>query len=167
MAVSTNKLVAEPRYHSPDSLVWLLGNANEVMVVVEEVETIVLVDTGSHISTLTERFCTDMGLRILPLGDLIWGVLYLKGIRHIWIPYKEYVEVSLTIPDLPQYNEDMLLLVIADHKYGERVPVQIGTQVIDHLVATMTEKELQQTGETSKTGTPQHCNFQKECHEEP
>ena len=44
----------------------------------------------------------------------------------------------------------MLCLVILDHKYGERVPVQIGTQVTDHLVATMTKKELQQATETWK-----------------
>ena len=44
----------------------------------------------------------------------------------------------------------MLFLVIPDHKYGERVPVQIGTQVIDHLVVTMTKKEFQQAGDTLK-----------------
>ena len=59
-------------------------------------------------------------------------------------------ESNLTIPDLPQYNEDMLFLVILEHKYAERVPVQIGTLVIDLLDATMTEKELQQAGDTWK-----------------
>ena len=44
----------------------------------------------------------------------------------------------------------MLFLVIADHKFGGRVPVQIDTQVIDHLVVTMTEEELQQAGDTWK-----------------
>ena len=63
----------------------------------------------------------------------------------ITIPYKGYVKASLTIPGLPQFNEDMFILVILDHKYGERVPAQIGTQVIDHLVVTITEEELQHT----------------------
>ena len=44
----------------------------------------------------------------------------------------------------------MLFLVILDHKYVERVPVQIGIEVKGHLVVTMTEKELQQAGETWK-----------------
>ena len=35
------------------------------------------------------------------------------------IPYKGYIEAKLTIPDLPQYNEDVLFLVVLDHKYGE------------------------------------------------
>ena len=59
------------------------------------------------------------------------------------IPYKGGVEANLTIADLPYCNEDVLLLVVVNHKYGDRVPVQIGTLVIDQLVATMTEKELQ------------------------
>ena len=41
-------------------------------------------------------------------------------------------------------------LAISNNKYGERVPVQIGTQVINHLVVTMKEMELQQAEETWK-----------------
>ena len=44
----------------------------------------------------------------------------------------------------------MLFLVILDHKYGDNLPVQMGTQVIDLLVATVTQKELEQAGETRK-----------------
>ena len=44
----------------------------------------------------------------------------------------------------------MLFSVISDHKYGERVPVQIGNQVIDHLVTTVHKKELQQAGKSWK-----------------
>ena len=44
----------------------------------------------------------------------------------------------------------MTFLVITDHKYREGVPVQIGTQVIDHLAVIMTKKDLQQAGETWK-----------------
>ena len=44
----------------------------------------------------------------------------------------------------------MLFLVVLDNKYGEKVTVQIGTKVIDHLVVIITKKELQQAGETWK-----------------
>ena len=44
----------------------------------------------------------------------------------------------------------MIFLIVANHKYGERVPVQIGTQVIDQLVRTMTKKEFQKAGEIGK-----------------
>ena len=74
-----------------------------------------LVDTGSQVSTLTEGFCLEFGLRILPLR----GCLHLKGTGGILIPYKGYVEANLIIPGLPQYNEHLLFLVVSDHKYGE------------------------------------------------
>ena len=140
--------MAESGYYGPDPLVCLLGHVQEIRLVVEGVETTVLVDTGSQISALTEGFCTEKGLKILPLRNLLRGILCLEGRRGISIPYKGYVEANLIIPDLPHYNEDVLFLVIANHKYGDGVPVQLGTQVIDQLVATMTEKKLQKVGET-------------------
>ena len=72
-----------------------------------------------------------------------------RGWGH-FATYKEYIKASLDIQGLPWYNENMLFVVIFYHKYGETVPVQIGTKVIDHLVETMTEKELQQAGDTRK-----------------
>ena len=67
-----------------------------------------LVDTGSQISTLTEGFCNERGLRILPLRNLMERVLHLEGTGGITIPYKGYVEANLTILNLPQYNKDVL-----------------------------------------------------------
>ena len=78
------------------------------------------------------------------------GFVASQGDGGIPIPYKGYIEAILPIPDFTQYNEDVIFLVIPDHKYWERVPVQIGTQVIDHLVVTMTKKELQQAEDTWK-----------------
>ena len=71
--------MAESEYHNPDPLVWLLGSTNQAVGVVEGVEKMALVDTGSQISALSEGFYTEMGLRILQLRDLIGGVLCLKG----------------------------------------------------------------------------------------
>ena len=81
MPVITGKLATESRYHSPDPLVHLLGCANGSRVVVEGVEIIVLVDTGSQISALTKGFHTEMGLRILPLRNLMRNVLHLGGME--------------------------------------------------------------------------------------
>ena len=85
-----------------------------------------LADTGSQISALTEEFCLERGLKILPLKNLMKGMLHLEGSGDIAILYKGYVKANLTIPDLPHYNEDKLFLVVTNHKYGDRTPVQIG-----------------------------------------
>ena len=62
--------------------------------------------------------------------------------------YQGYVEANVTILDLPHYQEDVLFLVVANHKYGDAGPVQIGTQVIDQLVFNVTENEVCKAGET-------------------
>ena len=46
-----------------------------------------LVDTGPQISALTEGFCTEMGLKILPLRNLIRGLCHLKGTGGFLILY--------------------------------------------------------------------------------
>ena len=90
-----------------------------------------------------------MRLKILPLRKLIGVWCILRGLE-CFNTTQRICGGYLTIPDLPQYNEDVLFLVVSNHKYGERVLVQIGSQVIEYLVVTITEKELQQAGETWK-----------------
>ena len=75
MLVTTDKLAAEPGYHNHSSLVWLYCHSNEATVVVERVKMMMLVDTGSQVTTLIEGFSLEFGLKILPLG----GLLHLKG----------------------------------------------------------------------------------------
>ena len=60
-----------------------------------------LVYTGLQIYTLTEGFCNERGLKILPLRNLVEGVLHLKETGNITIAYQGYVEANLTIPDFP------------------------------------------------------------------
>ena len=59
MPVNTGKLATESGNYSPKLLVFLLGCANEMRVVIEGMEMTALVDTGSHISALTEEFCLE------------------------------------------------------------------------------------------------------------
>ena len=99
--VNTSKLAAESGYHNADPSVCLLGCANDTKVVVEGVEMMALVETGSQISALTEGFCTEMQLKIFPMRNLIRGWLCLKRMGGILIPCKGYVEANVTIPDLP------------------------------------------------------------------
>ena len=108
MLVNTSKLVTEFGNYSPELLVCILGCANETRVVVEGVGMMALVDTGSQISALTEGFCAERELKILPLRNLLSNELHLKGWEGISIWYTGYVKASVTIPDLLQYNEEVL-----------------------------------------------------------
>ena len=92
-----NKLAVEPRYHNPSPLVWLSGHANKATVVVEGVETMALVDTGSQISALTKGFCLEYGLRILPWGVhcISKGQGYHDTVQGICRGYPHYTRFTL------------------------------------------------------------------------
>ena len=95
--VITDKPAAEPGYHNPSTLVWLIGYSNEAMAVVERAKMMELVDAGSQVSTLTKGLFLESGLKDSSSEDL----LCLEGTWGISIPYKGYSDDNLIIPGLP------------------------------------------------------------------
>ena len=69
------------------------------------------------------------------------SLLDIEGGGGIAIPYIGYVEVNLQIPEIKNYNEDALLMVMNDSKYGHKVPFAIGTTHIHAALKVMTEEE--------------------------
>ena len=55
---------AKSRYYNPDPLLRLIGEANETKIKLDGAEVKALVDSGSQISTVTERFAKLMGWKI-------------------------------------------------------------------------------------------------------
>ena len=76
--------------------------------------------------------------RSTPLDRL----LELEGTRGSAIPYCGYVEVNLQILGTRGYNEDVLLLVILTKTYSEKVPVMVGSKIIDRAMGMITKGEL-------------------------
>ena len=79
-----------------------------------------------------------LALEVHPLGRL----LALERTGGSVIPYLGYVEVYLEIPGIKSYNEDILLLVISTTTYSEKVPVMVGSKIIDWVMAMMTKGDL-------------------------
>ena len=44
--------------------------------------------------------------------------------------YMEYAEIYSWIPQIMRFNEDVLMLVLADNRYGQRVFIQVGTNAL-------------------------------------
>ena len=59
------------------------------------------------------------------------------------VPYLGYVEARLAFPEIKDFDEDCLFLVMSDHTYGDRVPVTIGTLHIDMMLDKATREELE------------------------
>ena len=57
-------------------------------------------------------------------------------------PYYGYVECHLQLPQIKKFDVDVLMLIIDDSTYSQRVPVQIGTLHIDMALDLATESEM-------------------------
>ena len=138
------------QFLNPDPVVQLVGCANEAPVVMDGCEVTALVDSGAQVSTISARLCEELDLEIQPLGRL----LELEGTGGAAIPYLRFVEVNLQIPGVRRYNEDVLLLAIPTTTYSERVPVMVGSKIIDKTLSCMTVGEL-----AKATATWQQAHF--------
>ena len=120
-------------------MVRLIGQANETQVKIENQKFTALIDSGAQISQLTESLVKALGLKMKQLKEL----LPLDGAGGIDVPYLGYVEARLAFPEIRNFDEDCLFLVMSDHTYGDRVPVTIGTLHIDMMLDKATHEELE------------------------
>ena len=97
-----------------------------------------LVDSGAQVSNISTQLREKLGLEIQPLGQL----LELEGTEGAAIPYLGFVEVNLQNLGIRRYNEDVLLLAIPTMAYAERVPVVVGSKIIDKALGCMTAGEV-------------------------
>ena len=68
------------------------------------------------------------------------------------VPYKGYVETLLEIPEIPDLREYVLMLVIEDSEFGERVPIQLGTLHIDMILERAPPEQITRLGRAYKCG---------------
>ena len=54
-------------------------------------------------------------------------LLEIEGSVGVDVPYLGYTEVNLQIPEINNFNADVLMLVYPDSKYSQKVQVVLGT----------------------------------------
>ena len=81
------------------------------------------------------------------------NILEIEGTGGIQVKYKGYVEANLSIPQIRNFEESCLFLVVGDSEYGKRVPIQIGTLHIDMVLEKATKEQLSLLGRTLERGT--------------
>ena len=103
------------QYHNPYPMVRLIGKINETKVCIDDVECLALVDSGAQMSTINLWLAKKLDLPIKHCNDF----LELEATGRGDIPYYGYVEVNLKIPEIPELDEDILMFVIENSRYGQ------------------------------------------------
>ena len=126
----------QERYYNPDPLFRLISESNETDIQIDGNKMTTLIDSGVQISAITKGMAKKMKLKVQKLQKL----LRIEGTGGGKVPYKGYVEVLLEVPGVKNLSEYILMLVIEDSEYGERVRIQIGTLHIDKETANELNK---------------------------
>ena len=110
---------------SCELVLTIVGEANEVLPLINGQKLTVLLDTGSIISTMAESLCKRLGLIIEPLNRL----LSIEGVGGHAVPYLGYVEVQLHSMEIQRQEFPPIMPVVPDTAYHQWVPVMLGTNV--------------------------------------
>ena len=120
-----------PSSHHMDRI---FGSASEVTISLDGNECVALLDTGSTVSTVSESFYRQAlsAKSIQPLGEL----LHIEGAAGQSLPYAGYIELQVGTRHL-DHTVDGLFLVVPDTRYGKQVPVILGTNVLNLIMAAL------------------------------
>ena len=121
-----------------DPVVCLVGWSNEALVIIDEQKVTALIDSGTQVSSISSGFCKLLILEVHSLGRL----LELEGTGGSAIPYLGYVEVNLQIQGTKGYNEESCCWSYQPQATPKRVPVMVGSKIIDQVMGMMTKGDL-------------------------
>ena len=139
---------AKSCYYNPYPLFRLIGEANEMEVILNGTTLRALVDSGSQISTISEGVAKLLGLRVKSLKN----ILDIEGTGGIRVKYKGYIEASLGVSKVKNFEEPCLFVVVNNSEYSKRVPIQIETLHIDLVLDQAMKQELATLGKAWKRG---------------
>ena len=148
-----------------NTLEQMVGKENHDIVLINNVETTALIDSGSQISTITEEFLESFNPkpRIFNLKNLNLDVKVAGGYS---LPYKGLISVQTSVPFIKDEYIDTLMLVVPQTEHNRTVPVISGTNVLNRLKAVSSDDEsslirrYRGNGWLEKTGFSSICNKQ-------
>ena len=135
--LKTELRTIQDHYHNPDPIARLIGKRNETKVIVDGIEYPGLLDSRAQMSTITISQAKKMGLKIQNLENM----LDKKGSTGVSVSYIGYVEVNLKNPEIKAFEEDVLLMVMNDSRYGDIIPFVIGTIHTHAVLEVITDDE--------------------------
>ena len=137
----------EPEYYKPNPQVRILGGANETDAEIDGIISKSLINSVAMILMMSRGYCDEHGYEIQPLDHLV----LIEGSTGADVPYLGYVEIRMHIPGINSFDRDVLMLIshTATH-YHQRVPIQIGSHIINQVINCISKDELQSLSQSWK-----------------
>ena len=124
-----------------------MGRANETDVEIDGIRSKALIDSGAMILMMSREYCDEHRHEIQPLEHLV----PIEGSGGANAPYLGYVEVRMCTPGINSFDRDVLMLISPTTTcYHQRVPIQVGSRIIDQVTNCMSDDELQSLSQSWK-----------------
>lgn len=121
-------------------------------------EVTALIDTGSTVSTVSKSYY-EQYLSELPLHPMT-EILHIECADGGTLPYCGYIEASITSKGLPHSNlTEYPILVVPDSNYNQKVPVLLGTNILNHLLTDIRVNYGDRYLQTAELHTPWYLAF--------
>ena len=134
-------------YYNPNPWARILGRANETKIKLDGIISKVLIDSSAMILMMSKGYCDEHGYEIQPLDYLV----PIEGSGGADVPYLGYVEVRMCIPGIHSFDQNVLMLMShTTTHYHQRVPIQVGSRIIDQVTSCISEDELQSLSQSWK-----------------
>ena len=145
-------IVKMARYLPPG----ICGKPTESNIIINEIQTQTLLDTGSTVSTINRKFYEE-NLSTIPIQklDLLLDIECADGKS---LPYEGFIEAELEIPTI-RHKVNAILLVIPESNYNNSVPLLLGTNVLGVIMEILRKQEGEKYLQKSNLTTDWYLTF--------
>ena len=127
-----------------DPLAQFIGADTITEALIDDVPTKVLLDTGAMMDLMPISYAKAAGLEIKPLSLITDKHITMSLAAGQYSEAVGYTEFNLKVPRVSNYDMDRLaLLAEDDSSYSKRVPVALGTKMLDSIMYAMKEGNIE------------------------
>ena len=140
-----------PRMLNTDLLAQFIGMDTIAEALIDDVPTKVLLDTGAMIDLMPISYAKAAGLEVKPLSLITDKLVTMSLAAGQYSEAVGYTEFNMKIPGVSGYDMDRLALLLEDDSnYSKRVPVALGTKLLDSIMYAMKEGKVELLDEVWK-----------------
>ena len=126
-----------------DPLVQFIGTDTFTKALIDDAPTKVLLNMGAMIDLLSISYAKAAGLEIKLLSLITDKHVAMSLAAGQYSEALGYTEFNLKVPGVSNYDMDRLdLLTEDDSSYSKRVPVALGTKMLDSIMYAMKEGKI-------------------------